>query len=152
MKRTPLLRKTPLRANHSGSRKRPAPTAYKSRVRDTAYMLWVKTRPCMVARLAAVGLLYREFPSHVHDARAKTPCDGVIEADHKSSGALSRKSADTTCIPLCKLHHIERTDHTGTFKHYKQADMRAFVATAIQLTHNDARAAGIEIPDGATKG
>jgi len=71
----------------------PAKTKYKSRPRDTAYMLWVKTQPCC----AYAG----PWP-----APLIWPCDGPVEADHAGGGAgMGRKADDSTCIPLCQRHH-----------------------------------------------
>ncbi len=144
MKRTMLKRRTPMHANHAGSRKHPSPTKYKSRERDTEYMLFVKTMPCMVYQLDAIQCM--SVAKQDGGPSLVTKCSGDVEADHKSSGALSHKSKDNTVIPLCQLHHRERTDHTGSFKHYKQADMRAFVVAAIQMTQNLARRYGMEVP------
>ncbi len=71
----------------------PPKTKYKSRPRDTARMLWIKTLPCAardpMLPLAAVG-----------------PCLGPVEADHAGGGSgMGRKADDSTCIPLCQRHH-----------------------------------------------
>ena len=102
-------------------RRRPTPRRA-SRVRDTDYMLWVKTLDC-----AAHGM---------------SPCGGVIEADHGGRRGLGQKSDDTTTYPLCTTHHRERTDFSGPFKRWSQADMRGWIAAAIEHTQALWRAQG----------
>lgn len=107
MKRSPL-RRTPMRRRHRS-------TSYSRRPRDIDFMLFVKTLLCSVVE---------EWPSF---PTMPTPCNGPIEADHDSRGhGLGQKSADSTCIPACTQHHRERTDHTGTFKHLKRDQARAW--------------------------
>lgn len=106
MKRTPLKRKT--RLKQRATRRPDKRSAYRSRERDTAFMLWVKTLPCMAEKLS--------------------PCGGVIEADHTGGRGIGRKADDRTCIPLCTRHHRERTDWTGPFKTWSQEEMRAFLS------------------------
>lgn len=150
MKRTPLRRKTPLRASRARNRTtKPPRTKYASRPRATAYMLFVKSLPCALRDNGdAVALeVYGpdEHPFWWINAPI-TSCSGPTEADHMGQRALSRKAPDSTCGPLCTQHHRERTDHTGAFKHFTQADMRAFCADVVAYTQSRARARGIEIP------
>lgn len=93
MKRTALKRKS-TRVRMRGPKPKKARTAYATRERDTPYMLWCKTLPCLLApyqHLDAVGR-----------------CDGPTEADHAGKRAMGRKAPDTTVIPLCRLHHVAR--------------------------------------------
>jgi hypothetical protein len=113
MKRAPLRRRTPLRARAPLRRARsilaiaaPGPgsasllngpltapdraslrrSKYRSRPRDTDYMLWVKRQPCLM----------RGIWGH---------CEGRVEADHAGRRPKGRKAHDSTCIPLCRYHH-----------------------------------------------
>ena len=114
MRRTPLRRKTPLR-----SRRR---SRYARRERDTTFMLFVKTLLCSVEE---------ERP----DAdREPTACYGPVEADHMGARGLGRKADDRTCAPLCRQHHRERGDHSGSFKHLTRDQVRAWRARAIART------------------
>ncbi len=129
MKRTAsLTRSKPL---GRGRVTRKAPTKYKSRPRATAYMLWVKSLPCLVPDLIWTP----------------DPCEGPVEADHAGQRGLGRKAPDSTCVSLCRYHHRCRTDMSGRFKSFSQGDMREFLVQAIQLTHARARAQGVAIPD-----
>jgi hypothetical protein len=58
-------------------------------------------------------------------------CSGPIEADHAGRRGLSRKADDRTCIAICRLHHRQRTDFSGPFKTWDQAQMRTFLEDAI---------------------
>lgn len=66
-------------------------SAYRARQRDTAYMLWVKTLPCLMAGVWGT-------------------CQGTVEADHAGLRGMGRKAPDNTTIPLCHYHH-----HSGRF-------------------------------------
>jgi hypothetical protein len=145
MKRTPLKRKTPLRASRvlrvDGSHfmmtqpphvKRK--TKHARRERAPAYMAWVKTLPCYVV---ALRLTFA------------TPCRGVVEADHagsKMSEGDGLRAYDHTCIPLCTGHHRERHDFCGTFEAFDQQQMRVFLSTAIAHTRLTAMNQGVEVP------
>lgn len=108
MKRTALKRRSPnyKRTKHVSK--------YKRRERDIPYMLKVKELACVAAFMG--------------------PCEGVVEADHAGPRGISQKADDHTTIPICTGHHRARTDFTGPFKHWVQADMRAFLADAIVNT------------------
>lgn len=89
MRRTPLKRKTRLRARGKMSHAR--------RPRDFDYMGRVARLPCVVAVLVA-DLLGQD-------------CDGHVEVDH--AFGRRRKDADTQTIPLCRKHHREKTGIVG---------------------------------------
>jgi len=110
MKRTPLKRGKPLRRRSwiRTTRK----TAYQRRPRDRAYMDWIRSHPC-----AAEGL---------------SPCAGPIESDHTGRRGLSRKAHDRTFIPLCKLHHRQRTDFSGPFRAWDKDQMRRWLDGTLQ--------------------
>lgn len=62
-------------------------------------MRWTKTLRCcapyLAERLGEAVLVYIG------------PCEGEVEADHAGAHGLSRKSDDSTVIPLCVRHHRE---------------------------------------------
>jgi len=124
VKRTPLQRKTPLRARPPSERKPRArkPSKYKLRVRDTEYMLAVKRLACAARDL-----------SMFH------PCEGVIEADHAGRRPLGRKCDDRETIPLCTEHHRQRTDFSGAFRKWNGSQMRAWLDEKIQDTQRQLR-------------
>jgi len=76
MKRTPLKRKSLLRA------RRPGPPR-KGRIRDGAYLDFVRSQPCAVP-----GCPARD-----------------IEAHHWGARGLGQKCDDTSTAPLCGNHH-----------------------------------------------
>lgn len=80
MKRSPLERKTRLRA------RRPTPRR-SARVHDLAYLARVRQLPCH-----ACG---RSAPS---------------EADHQGPRPFGRKADDVTAVPMCRECHQRRTD------------------------------------------
>lgn len=106
MKRSPLKRKTWMRRTRTLSVARKK-SAYKLRVRDTEYMLWIKQQRCC--------------------ARHSSDCDGPVEADHAGRRPTGRKSGDRSCIPLCTLHHMQRGSFSGVFRTWNQAMMRAWL-------------------------
>lgn len=97
MKRTPLKRKTWLRAKSKTKK-------YALRARHFDWMLAVKLMPCCLWFLGC--------------------CDGEVEADHAGDRGLGEKSHDNTTIPLCTRHHRERTDMTGYFASFDRHRMR----------------------------
>jgi len=155
VKRSPLRRKTPLRARAPMRRARaadarrlngplderrlcgeirasidaqlelaPKPRSkYKSRPRHTAYMLWVKRQPCLMR-----GVWGR--------------CEGRVEADHAGRRGAGRKAHDSTCIPLCKLHHQASRFPLA----WTQDQRRAWLHAAVVYTQAVARAADVEVP------
>lgn len=110
MKRSPLLRRSPMRARRP-MRRGATRSAYASRTRDFAHMMRVKALPCA--------------------ARELGPCEGVIEADHTGSRGLGRKASDLSVIPICTGHHRARTDFSGVFRSWNQAQMRVWLAAAL---------------------
>ena len=118
MKRSPLLRRTPLRTRINGARKAARTrkrSTYKRRERDIPYMLWVKSLPC-VASLLPMG-----------------PCGGVVEADHAGRRGLGMKCDDRETIPICTEHHRQRTDFSGAFKTWDRDRMRAWLGACLDL-------------------
>ncbi len=88
MKRgAPLKRYTRLKAKGN--------TSHAKRQRDFEYMAFVRSRPC-IARLLVTG---------------GYECEGRIEADHV--GGRYGQDSDRRCIPLCSLHHRQRTGVVG---------------------------------------
>lgn len=126
MKRTPLQRRTPMRRTQQRAPRQR--TKYRSRPRETDYMLGVKRLPC-------AALL---VPGH--------RCTGPIEADHAGPRGIGRKAHDSTVIPLCQQAHRERTDFSGPFRGWDQAQMREFLAGRIIQTQRFMRARGWTIP------
>lgn len=117
MKRTRLMRRSPMRRSNRTSR-------YATRERDSAFMLFVKQQLCSVEQ---------DWPGIL----PPTPCEGAIEADHMGDRGLSHKAADDTCAPMCTQHHRERTDHTGSFKLLTKAEVRAWRARQILRTQTN---------------
>ena len=111
LQRSRLRRKTPLRSRPRN------PSKYRSRERDTEYMLWVRRQPCA--------------------ARALDPnCDGHVQADHAGRRSIGRKADDRSCIPLCQKHHTQRASFHGVFRSWSQATMRAWLQMTAAETRN----------------
>lgn len=119
VKRSPLRRKTWLKRSPMRRRRRvdqagdvaaqgfgSGPTKYRRRVRDLAYMGWVKTRPCSAGSWE-IPLLWR--------GPRPDACRGAIEAHHAGVRGVGQKAPDATCIGLCSHHHRELTDRAGCF-------------------------------------
>jgi len=104
---TPLRRRTRLRPKRSTPRR-------SDRQRDPSYLEEVRGLPCV---LATTG-----------------ECQGRIEADHAGWRPFGRKCSDDEAIPLCTLHHRQRTDYAGAFKGMTGETMRAWADSAIWRT------------------
>lgn len=79
MKRTALKRKTPLKKRRGTARR-------SARVRNPAYMAFVRSLPCAL------------LTTH--------QCAGPIHAHHAGMRGFGQKASDDTCIPLCAFHHL----------------------------------------------
>ncbi len=139
-----------LGANHA-NRKAPK---YRNRERAWPYMGFVKSLACCasVNVLAEMTLAAERrgesTPLWWAGAVAwHTPCAGDIEADHAGRRGIGQKASDATCIPLCRQHHRERTDHTGAWRGMNQAQARAFLIDAIAYTQSVARRRGVAVPE-----
>jgi hypothetical protein len=126
----PGMSKTADRPSRQSSAKRSqgAASRYKARERFPEYMLAVKLLPCLMA-----GVWGR--------------CDGPVEADHAGGIAgdrrgTGRKAPDSTCIPLCKLHHSSRFPHA-----WLKDKRRAWLDAAIEYTRAVLTAHGVDVPE-----
>ena len=126
MRRTELKRKTPLRARGN--------TKYRNRVRDVPYMLDVKKLRCAVRAYFQGD--FNLDPAVVFDLKP-TLCCGRVQADHAGVRNLGYKAPDDTCIPLCMIHHDERTSYVGAFKNWKGPQMRAWLDIVIAHTQRE---------------
>lgn len=130
MKRSaPLRRSKPLR-RMKRLRARSATKAYRRRERDVEFMQWARRQPCIV-RLLEPGTF---IAADRNADRKITVCTGHVEADHAGDRGLGQKADDATCVPLCRNHHRERTDHMGAFRSLNRDELRAWRAAAIVHT------------------
>lgn len=120
MKTTRLVRHTMLR-RRIPLRFRSAKRRRSERERDTDFMALVRKLPCVCRAIAPTS-------------NRPTPCSGEVQADHAGARPLGRKADDTTCIPLCRRHHTERTDHRGMFWAMTRDEGRAWRELAIKHT------------------
>ena len=114
IRRTALRRRTWLKARGD--------TKYRRRERDLEFMTWVRRQPCIMRELPASDVL--------------TFCSGPVEADHMGARGLGQKADDGTCVPMCRGHHRERTDHAGTFRPLTRDELRAWRAVVIERTQD----------------
>lgn len=128
MKRSKPLRARKKLRRKSAPRRARAKSKYRRRERQLDYMLGVKQLPC--AALIVPG----------HE------CEGPIEADHAGGRGMGQKAHDSTVIPLCQLAHRQRTDFTGVFRGWDQAQMRDFLLGRIIQTQRAMLARGFLIP------
>lgn len=99
------------------------------RVRDDAFMGWVKTLRCCAADAACLAAELGEI------SYADAACSpGFVEADHAGPRGLGQKADDDTCIPLCAKHHRERTDFSGAFRSWDQRRMREWIEDMVART------------------
>lgn len=108
MKRSaPPRRRTRVKPRRSSPRR-------SARVRDRDYLLRVRALPCCARELGG--------------------CEGPIEADHAGRRPMGRKCSDDEAIPICQLHHRQRTDFSGPFKAWDGASMREWLDECIRWT------------------
>lgn len=133
LRRTPLARGKPLKRK-TRLRARSLTNSYRRRERDLEFMKKVRKLGCIVRLWMSIigkGGAWMQ-PTHV------TPCGGRVQADHLGQRAYSKKAHDTTCAPMCRRHHQERTDgasaRNGIFSDFKAEDMREWCDWAIRRT------------------
>jgi len=97
-------------------------------VRDREYLLAVKGLPCLLEGTHFAVVRDGDF----YDVAF--PCEGPVEADHAGARPLGRKCNDVEAIPLCRLHHRQRTDGTGLFAGVSREALRMWLTTAIAET------------------
>lgn len=128
---TPLRTHRPMR--RSPMRRRFRSTKYSRRPRDFVFMGFVKRQPCIV-RIFPPASFVLTLAGVLAAFKKATPCNGPVEADHMGARGIGQKADDRTCVPMCRGHHGERTDHTGTFRPLVQVELRAWRAAAIEHT------------------
>lgn len=121
MRRTPLKRRTRLRARSTSN-------SYRLRERHIDHMLLVKKLPCV-----ALGL-------------ETGKCRGPIEADHAGRRGTGQKCDDRETIPLCSYHHRCRHGFAGPFKGWVQEQMREWLAFHVRLTQQIVHAMQVRQP------
>jgi hypothetical protein len=126
LKRSPLKRKTPLRAKRLLSRgpvgqlqhktpiRRKPPRRLKGPGADAKYLELVRGLPCVLHPLWA--------------------CSGPIEAHHAGKRGVGQKSRDDEAIPLCRWHHRCLTDHLGHFYGWTRVQRREWHDQQIAAT------------------
>jgi hypothetical protein len=121
---TPLRRSRFMRSNRKSK--------YRRRERDVERMRWTKRQPCIVRSMPPVHAV--ELGGFWDSDHVVTMCSGPVEADHMGERGLGQKADDNTCVPMCRGHHRERTDHSGTFRPLTRDELRAWRARAIEIT------------------
>lgn len=95
------------------------------RVRDSAYLAWLHTRPCEVGEDREL----QRLPGAL--------CEGAIEADHVGRRPLGRKCDDREAISLCRRHHADRHALRGVWAGMSVPERRAWLVEAVRRTQAD---------------
>lgn len=114
--------------------------SYRRRERLVSYMLWVRTQPCIVTTMGVFNHAAFVQPPHM------SGCFGGVQADHAGARALGRKACDSTCIPICRNHHDQRTNGWGLFSGFTLIEKRAWKIDAIEHTQARARDQKVDVP------
>lgn len=139
MKRSPLKRKTPLRASNSPAKPRkrlPAKRATErrsSRVRDEEYLAWCRLQPCAVGKMIADGWWKDPDDHFVRTVAPVFGCRGPTDPEHKREGVgMGQKASDRDAWPCCRGHHEHRHNtKSGFFKGWPRAQLDAFIRERI---------------------
>jgi hypothetical protein len=92
------------------------------RVTGADYMAAVRSLPCCA-------------PAAEPNARDIFRCGGSIEPHHAGRRpGIAMKADDSTCIPLCTVHHRQWHDASGVFKHWVKAQRMAWADEQIAET------------------
>lgn len=130
MKRTALKRKTPMRRRPAKRKPRAGPHQFVAAVHGMRCAIWQH------------GVTWFSPWSSVQpvdmQVRLSFPCYGPVEADHMGDWSdgrgVGRKPDDTTCVPLCKLHHRARHAHSGVFASANKAEVQEWRREMIKRT------------------
>lgn len=107
MKRTTMLRKTPLKAKRR--RARPGD--------DPKYKAWIRSFPCVVQGPRPCK---RADPHHIIDGRGE------------QRKGMGQTAADKDCFPLCRAHHEDLHHGTGFCKFWSKEKRRIFQEQEIE--------------------
>lgn len=99
--------------------------------RDKAYMLLVKSLPC---------LGYSVEANHVCGTWGSGN-DAAHQGDHHSN----RKASDDTTVSLCSRIHHQMHHLSGPFKNWTKAELRAWREWAIRETQERIKSMGVRI-------
>lgn len=78
-------------------------------MRDQAYMDWLKSRKCSV-----LGC----FPA------MPWPYGMFVDPAHTQNNGMGSKGPDSSCAPLCRMHHREYDAGRAAFEKRYKVDMR----------------------------
>ena len=118
MKRSPLARKTRLKARREEPRR-------SSRVVDDDYLSRVSTMHCVAIRMMDMDELVRH------------PCYGPMHAHHMREASFAgagQKPSDSFCVPFCQQHHDQWHSNSGIFKGLSKEWRKHFAAAAVEET------------------
>lgn len=106
-RRKPLRRGTPLARTSRLAARRATPRR-SSYFRDDAYLAFVRSQPCAIAR---------------HFALPTTSCTGPCDPDHQREGAgAGQKRPDPFAYPACRIHHDDRHAARGPWARLSRAE------------------------------
>jgi hypothetical protein len=111
VKHTTLHRSTPLRTRRP-MRKRRATSRRQTRVRDEAYLAWLRTLPCCCPQLPVHPGGDPHHPKH-------RPEGGGVGAGLKAD--------DHRAVPLSREHHTDIDALSGPFKGWTRDQVHAFL-------------------------
>jgi hypothetical protein len=126
VKRSPLERKTRLRARRATPRR-------SARVHDLAFMARVRQLPCLV---------WTMLPDYALGGRyvaPASPCSGSMHAHHMGARGLGQKCSDLETVPFCERHHRDWHDCTGPFADKSKEWRLEFAKAAIEQTRAELR-------------
>lgn len=129
MKRSPLKRRKRLPAKRVTPRR-------SSRVRDEAYLAWVRLQPCAVHE-SCISVLRSPDARRGEGLGVEilfdlARCSGPIDPDHKREGVgAGMKASDRDAWPCCRRHHDDRHALRGVFAGWSRDQLREFIATRI---------------------
>lgn len=122
MRRSPLKRKTRLSPKRATVRR-------SSRVRDEAYLAWVRLQPC------AVGVMLRQLARNTGahaPFSSSAACWGTTDPEHRREGVgMGMKASDRDSWPCCRGHHEHRHGRVGVFAGWPETQLNEFIRARI---------------------
>lgn len=124
------MRRSPLKRKRLTERR-------SSRVRDEAYLAWVRLQPCAVhsffVSILRAPRIRRGDDIVVENLAEGARCWGPIDPEHMREGVgMGQKASDRDAWPCCRGHHEQRHNTaSGAFRGWTRTQLNTFIRERI---------------------
>jgi hypothetical protein len=141
-RRTGLRRTTRLKPRRSRTRRRPEgylDKPHKEAVRAIGIcyaQVWIPKRWIDLRAIADPERRADALAEFTETVARYERCGGRLDPDHMADWdrGLGQKPPDSSCAPMCRIHHCHREDGNGLFRRLTREERRAVAEDAIAWT------------------